>query len=74
MSENQKKLEELARIEGKDLDEILKIATFDSVAAPICTNPGCTYTTTMEPDQSKGYCEVCGTNTVASCLVLSGIL
>jgi len=28
----------------------------------------------MEPDQDRGWCEVCGTNTVASTLVLGGFI
>jgi hypothetical protein len=56
------------------LEEMLEEATMDSVAKAICTNPACNYTTTMEPDQAQGYCEICGTNTVESCLVLAGII
>jgi len=68
------KLRELANIEGKTVDELLAEATYDSVAASICSNPGCSYTTGMEPDQDAGWCEECGTPTVVSCLVLAGIL
>ena len=35
---------------------------------------GCDYTTEMEPDQEKGYCEACGGNTVVSVLVLAGLI
>ncbi|MBE3145398.1 MAG: hypothetical protein IMZ61_15975 [Planctomycetes bacterium] len=68
------KLGDLARIEGMTEEELLEQATYDSVAKGICTNPGCDYTTEVEPDQDKGYCEVCNTNTVKSCLVLAGII
>ena len=54
--------------------KMLESATFDSVAPAICMNADCDYTTDMEPDQNAGYCEICGTNTVKSCLVLAGIL
>ncbi len=67
------KLAKLAEIEGMDEMEMLEQATYDSVAAAICKNPGCEYTTTMEPDQDHGWCEECQTSTVASCLVLAGI-
>jgi hypothetical protein len=68
------KLKDLAKIEGMSEEELLEQATFDSVAKGICTNPKCNYTTEVEPDQSKGYCEVCRTNTVQSCLVLARMI
>jgi hypothetical protein len=37
-------------------------------------NTGCHYTTEVEPDQSRGYCEVCGTQTVKAALILAGII
>jgi hypothetical protein len=37
-------------------------------------NEGCDYTAEMEPDQTQGWCEACGTNTVASALVLAGLI
>ena len=68
------KLNKLADIEGMTVTEMIKEASMDTVAKAICMNQDCSYTTTMEPDQDAGYCEVCGTNTVTSCLVLAGIL
>lgn len=68
------KLEKLAEIEGKEIEELLESATFDSVAAGICSNPDCDYTSEVEPDQAHGHCEVCDTKTVTSCLVLAGII
>jgi hypothetical protein len=35
---------------------------------------GCNYTAKMEPDQTEGYCEACGGNTVVSALVLAGFI
>ena len=67
------KLETLAEIEGLDVDEMLEQATFECVAPAICMNPDCNYTTGMEPDQDKGWCEECGEGTVKSCLILAGI-
>ncbi len=68
------KLITLAEIEGMEIDEMLQKATFDSAAPGICDNPGCDYTTEVEPDSRGGFCEVCGTNTVKSCLILAGII
>ena len=68
------KLLRLAEIEGRTIEDLLESATFNSVARGICTNPECSYTTDVEPDQEKGYCEECNTNTVASCAILAGII
>ena len=69
------KLDLLVELEGFDsLDALLAAAVADSVSPAICTNDSCDYTTEMEPDQDRGWCEVCGTNTVASALVLAGII
>jgi hypothetical protein len=70
------KLKTLAEMEGfdlesgTDLDRIL----LDSVQPGICMNPDCDYTTNVEPDQNRGYCEVCKTQTVASISMLMGII
>jgi hypothetical protein len=69
------KLQTLAKSEGfEEVEDLLQFSTFSSVVPAICVNPGCDYTTSMEPDQTKGHCEVCGTKTVRSCLVLAGII
>lgn len=68
------KLTDLAKIEGIELMEMLEEASCDSVCPGICTNKGCDYTTTVEPDSSTGYCEVCDTKTVKSALVLAGMI
>ena len=69
-----KKLLELANIEGLEVKELLEQATFDSVCMGICRNKDCDYTAEVEPDQDKGWCEDCNTNTVASPLMLAGII
>lgn len=56
------------------LEDLLSAWIFDSVCPAICMTEGCDYTTEMEPDQTEGYCEACGGNTVASALVLAGII
>lgn len=56
------------------IDTMLESATFDGVSPGICMNEKCNYTTTVEPDQAKGYCEICGTQTVQSALIIAGII
>jgi hypothetical protein len=53
---------------------MLEASVTDSVAPAICTEPECDHTTEMEPDQDGGYCEACGKNSVASALVLAGLI
>jgi len=54
--------------------EMFQESICDSVVPAICTTPGCEYTTEMEPDQDRRWCEECGNNTVVSCLILGGII
>ena len=69
------KLQTLVELEGySDEMELLEAATFDSVCPGICTNEGCEYTTEVEPDQGRGWCEECETHTVSSALMLAGII
>ena len=69
------KLMKLCELEGyKRLYDLLKACTADSVCPAICMTEGCDYTTEMESDQDEGYCEACGGNTVASALVLAGLI
>lgn len=68
----QEGLKKLAASEGMSEMDLLEKATFDGVASGICLE--CGYTTTAEPDSSEGYCEMCDTNTVQSCLILAGII
>jgi hypothetical protein len=69
------KLAKLVESEGFDsLDDLIAATITDSVSPAICMNEGCDYTVEMEPDQDRGWCEACGTNTVASALILAGII
>jgi hypothetical protein len=69
------KLRTLCASEGFDsIEAMLEAATFDSVSPGICTKPDCDGTTEVEPDQDAGWCEVCGGKTVASALILAGII
>ncbi len=69
------KLNQLTKSEGyENVDDLLQVAAADSVSPATCMNEGCDYTCEMEPDQDRGWCEVCGTNTMASALVLAEII
>ncbi len=75
LTEKAKKLIRLCEIQGhKDPHDLLQAVGCDSVCPAICMTEGCDYTADMEPDQSEGYCEACGGNTVASALVLAGFI
>ena len=69
------KLRELANIEGYEtIEELLEEAACDAVSPAICTHEDCDYTAQMEPDQEHGWCDECRANTVASALVLAGLI
>ena len=68
---NTDKLNDLLAIEGIEEIDMFEIAN-ESIQPGICMNPDCDYMTQVEPDQEKGWCEECNTNTVKSlqCLLL----
>lgn len=69
------KLSKLIELEGYENDTaLIADVVSDSVCPAICMNVGCDYTAEMEPDQDRGWCEVCGTNSMQSALVLAGII
>jgi len=68
------KLQQLSEITGMSEMEMLESATFDSVAEGICMVKGCDGNDTVEPDQTRGVCPICGRNSVASCLAIAGII
>jgi hypothetical protein len=78
LSLQDQKLDKLCIIEGYDtIDALLSATVIDSVSPAICVNrnnPQCEYTCEMEPDQDCGWCELCGTNTMKSALVLAGLI
>jgi hypothetical protein len=75
LSHKAAKLMKLYDLEGyKRLHDLLRASTTDSLCPAICMTEGCDYTTEMERDQDAGYCEACGGNTVASALVLAGLI
>lgn len=69
------KAEDLAEQYGyKTVEGLMEDFSCESLAPAICINPGCSYTTDMEPDQRAGWCEVCEENTVKSVFVLMGVM
>jgi hypothetical protein len=71
----QEKLRSLVEAEGyESLEKLLEAVATDSVCPAICTAAGCSYTCEMEPDQDRGWCEVCGQNTMQSALVLAELI
>ena len=68
------KLADLCEAEGMCAEQLFEEATHDSIAASICINADCDFTSYMEPDQDSGYCPMCDTNTVKSCLILGGLI
>src|SRR5579862_6913228 len=72
------KLAKLVELEGfEDANELFAAAVSDSVCPAICCNldnPDCDYTAEMEPDQDRGWCEMCERGTLVSGLVLGGII
>ena len=62
----------LEKVESEEA--LLAAVITDSVSPAICLNENCDYTAEMEPDQDRGFCEACGTNSVASALILAGII
>jgi hypothetical protein len=75
LSHKAQKLMKLCEIEGfESVEDVLFSSIADSVCPAICMTEGCDYTAEMEPDQDRGFCEVCGGNTVVSALILAGLI
>ena len=72
------KLAKLIEIEGfENEDALFAAAVSDSVCPAICCNPenpACDYTAETEPDQDRGWCEMCERGTLISALVLGGLI
>lgn len=69
------KLRKIVESEGyPDLGTLLQACIADAVAPGICIKPECDYTTEIEPDQRRGYCEACAGQTVQSALVLADMI
>jgi hypothetical protein len=69
------KLNQLVESEGyNDPTDMLRDALSDGLCPSICMNDGCDYTANYEGDCREGWCERCCDHTVASALVLAGII
>ncbi len=67
------KLKLLCEYEAMTHEELCEQAVYDGIALGMCLQPGCDYYTEVESDNDAGWCEECGTPTVQSCLIMSGI-
>ena len=75
LTEKSKKLMRLCEVWGfKDPYDLLRAVAGNSVCPAICMTEGCDQTAEMEPDQTEGYCEACGGNTIVSALVIGGFI
>jgi hypothetical protein len=71
----EQKLATLLEIEGYDsIEALLEAVLGDSVSPAICMNEGCDFTCEMEPDQTRGWCDECRTNSMKAAPVLAGII
>ena len=71
------KLQTLMEIEGfESLEDLMSDCEFGMrVGVPaICMNDDCEYSEDMEPDQDRGWCEECQTNSLKSAYILAGII
>jgi hypothetical protein len=71
----QAKLAKLIEIEGFDtIEELMEAVFSDAVSPAICMNEGCDFSCEMEPDQDRGWCDECHTNTMKAAPVLAGLI
>tara|TARA_A100000172_G_C2944053_1_gene76689 strand:+ start:255 stop:473 length:219 start_codon:yes stop_codon:yes gene_type:complete len=69
------KLNQLANDWGyNNPEDMMTDYVFDSLHPAICMNKDCDYSTEMEPDQDRGWCDCCETNTLVSAGMLMGII
>lgn len=69
------KIDQLASDWGYlDPMDLIEDYALDSVSPAICMNPSCDYSTEMEQDQDRGWCESCATNTLSSAFILMGMI
>ncbi len=55
----------------KKYDKLEELEEDNATNAGICLEVDCDYTTDIEPDESSGYCAICGTNTVCAWIYLA---
>ena len=71
MSKTTEKLLRLAQSEGyHNVDDFLMDQMLENLVPCICMNDGCDHTEHMEPDQSRGHCDNCGTKSMKSCMMI----
>lgn len=68
------KLDDLLEAEGLSFDEYISEYGSENVVPGICMNDGCDFTTNVEPDQQKGWCDDCEQETVCSGIILLGAI
>ena len=68
------KLMALCEIGGIDFEKLATGELFDSIFPGICMTEGCDHVSEVEGDQTEGYCEACGGQTVVSGLILAGVI
>lgn len=69
------KLAYIVTAEGFDtLDHLLEAIITDSVSPAICMHADCNYMQEMEPDQDRGWCPECSTNSMKAATVLAGVI
>lgn len=51
-----------------------RLQNSDGIVEGICMTLGCDGTENVEPDQDRGYCSLCGRQSIASPLVLMGMI
>jgi hypothetical protein len=75
MSFVNEKLKKLLEVGGFTDDlAFMQAALSDAVCLAICMNPDCSYTEGLEPDQKRGWCPECHTNSMKSGLILAGVI
>ena len=75
MSTDQEKLVDLMKDYGyNDEMDFLRNECMGSVVPGICINTGCNATYENEPDQDRGWCQECDSQTVKSGAILAGII
>ncbi len=67
-------MQKLVADSGMTYEEVLEACITDGTCWAICMNLTCDYTTEMEPDQERGWCEGCNANTVVSAAILAGVI
>ena len=53
---------------------MLEDYAYKSVVPGVCKDVDCLAVTDVEPDQDKGWCEICSAPTVKSCLMIWGLI